>query len=218
MTAIPSAERTIRVDPARLEGWVTRFADRHGTLELQPDDARLRLLASDGAIADIALRWGPLPPDGDPLAAVIADVQRERTVGALLVRRRAHGVGIFDGQRLRMGRHDSHYVQGRTKAGGWSQQRYARRRSNQADRAFAEAAEDVHDLLLPHLTELETLVQGGDGTAVRAVLETPGLERLRALAESSRHPVYAAPDPNRGVLEEFGTTFRAVPIRLNDLA
>ena len=218
MAALPSAERTIRVDPARLEGWITRFAERHGTLELQPDDARLRLAAADGAIADVQLRWGPLLPAGDLLAAVVADARRERTVGALLVRRKAHGVGVFDGPRLRVGRHDSHYVQGRTKAGGWSQQRYARRRSHQADRAFAEAAEDAMDLLLPHLAELETLVLGGDGAAVRAVLETPGLEQLRTLAESSRHPVYSVPDPNRGVLEGFGATFRAVPIRLNQLA
>ncbi|MCW5952201.1 MAG: hypothetical protein KIT69_08090 [Propionibacteriaceae bacterium] len=218
MAAIPSAERTIRVDPARLEGWITRFSARHGTLRLEPDDARLRLVATDGAIADVQLRWDPLPTTGDLLAALIAAAQRDRTVGALLVRRKAHGVGVFDGARLRVGRHDSHYVQGRTKAGGWSQQRYARRRSHQADRAFAGAAEDALNLLLPHLAELETLVLGGDGAAVRAVLETPGLEHLQALAERSRHPVYSVPDPNRGVLEGFGETFRAVPIRLNELA
>lgn len=218
MAAIPSADRTIRVDPARLAGWVTRFATRHGTLDLQPDETFLRLIATDGAIADLQLRWGPLPPTDDPLAAVLAAVQRDRMVGALLVRRKAHGVGLFDGPRLVVGRHDSHYVQGRTKAGGWSQQRYARRRSHQADRAFAGAAEDALNLLLPRLAELETLVLGGDGAAARAVLETPGLEQLRTLAETSRHPVYPVPDPNRGVLEGFGTIFRAVPIRLNELA
>lgn len=218
MAAVPSPERPIRVDPARLAGWIMRFSERHGTLDPQPDDVRLRLVAADGAIADIELRWGPLPSAGDPLTAVIAAVQRERTVGALLVRRKAHGVGVFDGPRLRAGRHDSHYVQGRTKAGGWSQQRYARRRSNQAGRAFADAAEDAMELLLPRLAELEALVLGGDGTGVRAVLETPGLEQLRALAAAGRHPVYSVPDPNRGVLEGFGAVLRMVPIRLNDLA
>ncbi len=218
MAAIPSPERAIRIDPSRLQGWIARFSDRHGALDLEPDDERLRLVAADGAIADILLRWGSLPPSDDLLAAVVAAVERDRTVGALLVRRKAHGVGVFDGPRLRVGRHDSHYVQGRTKAGGWSQQRYARRRSNQADRAFAEAAEDAANLLQPHLAELEALVLGGDGTAVRAVLETPGLEELRALAAAGRHPVYSVPDPNRGVLKEFGTTYRAVPIRLNELA
>lgn len=218
MAAIPSPPRAIRIEPGRLEGWIARFSERHGSLTPHLDDKHLRLSATDGAIAEIALRWGPLPGNQDPLASVVAAFGSERTVGALLVRRKAHGVGIFDGPRLRAGRHDSHYVQGRTRAGGWSQQRYARRRSNQADRAFAEAAEDARSLLLPHLAELGTLVLGGDGAAVRAVLETPGLEPLHALADSSRHPVYSVPDPNRGVLEGFGTTFRMVPIQLNELA
>ena len=218
MAAIPSAERAIRVDPPRLAGWITRFSERHGAVDPQLDDRRLRLIAADGAIAEIALRWGPLPSDHDPLASVITAFTTDRTVGALLVRRKAHGVGIFDGPRLRLSRHDSHYVQGRTKAGGWSQQRYARRRSNQADRAFAEAAEDALDLLLPQLAELEAVVLGGDGVAARAVLETPGLEPLQALTKSGRHPVYSVPDPNRSVLEGFGSIFRAVPIRLNELA
>lgn len=218
MAAIPSAERAIRVDPVRLAGWISRFAERHGSLDPQPDDHRLRLIAADGAVAEIALRWGPLPVDHDPLTSVITAFAADRTVGALLVRRKAHGVGVFDGPRLRVSRHDSHYVQGRTKAGGWSQQRYARRRSNQAGRAFAEAAEDAAELLLPRLAELDALVLGGDRAAVRAVLQNPGLEPLQALAEHSRHPVYAVPDPNRSVLEGFGNTFRAVPIRLNELA
>jgi len=218
MAAANSGERTIRVDPDRLAGWIDRFADRHGALTPELDGEQLRLTATDGATAELLLRWGPLPADADPIAAVVDAFLRERTVGVLLVRRKAHGVGIFDGPRLRIGQHDAHYVQGRTKAGGWSQQRYARRRSNQAGRAFAEAAEDAARLLLPHLDELEDLVLGGDGAAVRAVLETPGLERLRALAAASRQPVHSVPDPNRTVLEGFGATFRAVPIRLNQLA
>ncbi|MGC3953344.1 MAG: acVLRF1 family peptidyl-tRNA hydrolase [Propionicimonas sp.] len=217
MAALPSPERTIRVDPDRLEGWITRFADRHGPLDPQPGDDRLRLTAADGAVAELLLWWGPLP-DGDPVTAAIAAFRQERTVGVLLVRRKAHGVGVFDGPRLRTGRHHSHYVQGRTKAGGWSQQRYARRRSNQADRAFADAAEDAAAVLLPVLAELDAVVTGGDGAAVRAVLSTPGLERLQELAAAGRHPVHSVPDPNHGVLAGFGATFRAVPIRLNELA
>lgn len=218
MSAPASSDRLIRVDPARLQGWIDRFADRHGAVTPDLDEERLRLAAPDGAVAELVLRWGALPPSADPLSAAVEYFQRERTVGALLVRRKAHAVGVFDGARLRDGHHDHHYVQGRTKAGGWSQQRYARRRSNQADRAFGEAAEDARALLLPNLHELEALVTGGDGAAVRAVLSSPGLEPLRALAATGRHPVHAIPDPNRGILAGFGEVFRAVPIRLNSLA
>ena len=125
---------------------------------------------------------------------------------------------MFRGSALQQGHHDSHYVQGRTKAGGWSQQRYARRRSNQADRAFAAAAEDAARILLPQLASLEALVLGGDGAAVRQVLATPGLEELRDLAAAGRHPVYPVADPNRTILAGFAAVFRAVPIELNELA
>ncbi|MCA0251333.1 MAG: hypothetical protein LCH76_03390 [Actinobacteria bacterium] len=210
--------RTIRVDPARLPGWLERFAARHGEIDAQVAPEAVRCLAPDGAEAEILLRWGPLPAGSDPLGDLVDAVGRERTVGVLLVRRKAHAVGVFQGSRLLLGRHDSHYVQGRTKAGGWSQQRYARRRSNQADRAFAEAAADARELLLPRLDELAGLVLGGDGAGVRAVLGEPGLESLARLAEIGNHPVYPVADPNRGVLEGFGQVFRTVPIRLNELA
>lgn len=218
MAAPSSGEvRTVRVDPGRLSGWLDRFQDRHGAVAPTPAPDRLHLAAPDGAVAEILLRWGPLP-DGDPLTAVLGQVSRDRRVGALIVRRKAHAVGVFDGPRLEQGHHSSHYVQGRTKAGGWSQQRYARRRSNQADRAFAAAAADVEAILAPLAVDLDALVLGGDGAAARTVLSDPGFAALRELAAATRHPVYATADPNRGVLEGFATVFRAVPIQLNALA
>ena len=210
--------RTVRVDPHRLAGWLERFKERHGPITATAGTERLRCAAPDGAVAEILLRWGPLPPDGDPLTAVTGQFLADRTVGVLIVRRKAHAVGVFRGPHLEQGHHASHYVQGRTKAGGWSQQRYARRRSNQADRAFAAAAEDVERLLLPHVAELEAVVLGGDRAAARGVLGDPGFDRLRELAAATRHPVYATADPNRSVLEGFAAVYRAVPIQLNELA
>ena len=67
--------------------------------------------------------------------------RRDRRVGVLLVRRAGFAVGVFEGATLVASKVDSTYVQGTTKAGGWSQQRYARRRANQASAAFAEAAD-----------------------------------------------------------------------------
>jgi len=219
MASPSSAEpRTVRIDPERLAGWLERFAGRHGAIETAVLPDRVRCSAPDGAVAEVLLRWGTLPATADPLAAIVEQASLERTVGVLLVRRKAHAVGVFQGSRPVAGRHGSHYVQGRTKAGGWSQQRYARRRSNQAGRAFGAAAEDAAEILLPRLASLEALVTGGDGAAVRSVLGTPGLEGLRDLAAAGRHPVYPVADPNRTVLDGFPALFRAVPIELNDRA
>jgi hypothetical protein len=84
-------------------------------------------------------------------------------------------------------------VQGRTKAGGQSQQRFARRRDNQARQAYEAAAEHAVRLLggapMP-------VVTGGDHAAVTEVLDDP---RLRGLTVTG--PWHAVPDPRRSVLD-----------------
>ena len=84
----------------------------------------------------------PFPPlDGTRLADLLVHVKRPRRVGVLLVRRGGYAAGVFAGTTLESSKVGSSYVQGTTKAGGWSQQRFARRRANQASAAFAEAAD-----------------------------------------------------------------------------
>jgi len=210
--------RTVGVAPERLAGWLDGFAQRHGRTDVRVGDTHVVLVAPDGAQARIALPWGQLDDGDDPLGALVAASTRHRVVGALIVRRKAHAVGVFDGEALVAGRHGSHYVQGRTKAGGWSQQRYARRRANQAERSFEAAAADAVEVLLPRLGDLEALVTGGDRTAVSAVLAEPGLERLVAAGLPQPFGVLAVPDPNAGVLAGFAAQFRRVSIELNELA
>lgn len=209
--------RTVRVGPSRLEGWLDGFGGRHGRPRIEAGPDAIALLAPDGALARIALPWG-LTPGADPLAELVESVSRPRRVGALIVRRKAHAVGVFEGDLLVAGRHGAHYVQGRTKAGGWSQQRYARRRANQAERSFDAAAEDAAAILLPEIDRLEALVTGGDRAAVTAVLAHPGLERLADPALRRGFGTFAVPDPNARVLAGFAEVFRQVSIELNELA
>ncbi len=217
MTGHPTP-RTVSVSPDRLGGWLEGFAQRHGSPEVLVDARRVELVSPDGARARIGLAWGPLPPGTDPLSGLVEAFTRPRVVGALIVRRKAHAVGVFDGERLVAGRHGSHYVQGRTKAGGWSQQRYARRRANQAGRSFEAAAADTAEVLLPRLADLEALVTGGDRAAVSAVLAEPGLQRLATAGLPQPFGVLAVPDPNASVLAAFGALFRKVLIELNERA
>lgn len=86
------------------------------------------------------------------------------------------------------------HVQGRTKAGGQSQQRFARRRDNQARQAYEAAAEHAARILAG-LTG--PVVVGGDRAAVEEVLADPRLVAIGVVA-----PWLAVPDPKRGVLEQ----------------
>jgi hypothetical protein len=211
------AARVVSVTAERLAGWVARFGDRHGPPTIATADSLVLLTAADGAKATLALPFasGPWPKHEDLLAIVVEAAVRDRTVGAVLVRRGGFAVGVFRGRRLVSSKVGRGYVQGQTKAGGWSQQRYARRRENQANRSYAEAGDAVAAVLLPHLSELEAIVGGGDRAGVDAVLAD---HRLSALGSLRREPVLPTPDPRLRVLEAFADQFRAVRITVQDQA
>jgi len=207
--------RLARVSPERLPGWIAGFGERHGGFEAHPTPDALTLAGMDGARAVVAVPFLPWAWWPAPLDALLEHVRREREVGVLLVRKGGYAVGRFVGVRLVESKVDSTYVQGRTKAGGWSQQRFARRRDNQSAKAYAETADVAARLLAPHAADLDALVGGGDRAAVTAVLTDPRLGVLRPLLQPRIHPV---PDPRLRVLEAFPAQFRAVEITLNALA
>lgn len=175
----------------------------------------VELVAIDGALASIDVGSGVLSTVGDPVHALSEHALRDRRVGVVLVRRGGYAVGLFDGATLIGSKVGTAYVQGKTKAGGWSQQRYARRRANQADHAYAEAAEVVATVLLPHAADVDAVVRGGDAAGVDAVLAD---RRLAPLRDRLTGPVFPTPDPRLRVLQAFPAQFRAVRIQLNDRA
>jgi hypothetical protein len=215
---MPAAGRLIEVDAARLPGWVERFAERHGALTVGPDAGSLVITAPDGARAEVAVAYGPLPdlPAGaDQIALVVDHVRAPRTIGILLVRRGGWAVGVVEGSDLVAAAVGGGYVQGRTKAGGWSQQRYARRRGHQTEQVWQRAADGAADVLLPRREGLEAVVTGGDRAGVAAVLAD---QRLRWLAPLVEPRFLTVGDPKRSVLDDVVGRLQAVGITLNELA
>jgi hypothetical protein len=209
MSAKPAAGggRWVDVDPERLSRWLENFAGRHGPWHA----AGLLVTAEDGATAEL------FPPPGAPPVAGLDELRQAalepRTIGLLLARKGAVAVGVAHGTRLGASKVDTHYVQGRTAAGGWSQQRFARRRDNQARAAIADGAGIVQRLLLPEVRRLSAVVGGGDRTAVDAILATPALKPIAALRSDRFLDV---PEPRRSVLEDAIAAARAVRILVRD--
>ncbi len=215
------------VSPERLPGWIDTFRVRHGggTAQLEtesvtliaPDGARARLIPPVAGLGSESTgKAAGLDPVGtDAVAALIAHLRQPRHLGALLVRRGGWAVGVFHGPDLAVSRVGRGYVQGQTKAGGWSQQRYARRRARQADQLYTAAADAAAILLLPRTQELSALYGGGDAFGVHTVLSD---HRLTPLAGLLVPAVLPTPDPRLRVLQEFGPRVRAVRIELNGLA
>lgn len=211
---MPAAGRVIEVDADRLTGWVERFAERHGELTTTADRTGLVLAAPDGATAQIAVPYGPLP--GAPSVQALAEhVLAPRTIAILLVRRGGWAVGVAAQGRIETADSGGGHVQGSTKAGGWSQQRYARRRGHQAQQVWQRAADGAAHVLLPHRGRLDALVTGGDRPGVTSVLAD---HRLTWLAPLATGRFLAVPDPTRSVLDDAVARLRAVVITLNERA
>ncbi|HYI58746.1 MAG TPA: acVLRF1 family peptidyl-tRNA hydrolase [Microlunatus sp.] len=215
---MPASGRVVEVDAARLAGWVERFAERHGEVAIDPSAAAVVITAADGARAEITIPYGTWPgpaPGTDPISWLAEHVRLPRTVGVLLARRSGWAVGVVEEDELVASAAGGGHVQGRTKAGGWSQQRYARRRSNQAEQLWQRAADGAVSVLLPHRTRLTALFTGGDRGGIAAVLAD---ERLTGLASLVVPRFFAVGDPTRSVLIEVVRRLSAVVITLNELA
>ena len=181
----------------RLVRWVANFTQRHGDTTLGTDvGTALTGTAEDGSTFVARLPFDTTydgPPDADALAAAVPGALPDAW-GMLLVRKGGFAIARLAGPTITDSKVGQRHVQGRTKAGGQSQQRFARRRDNQARQAYEAAAEHAARIL-GGLTGL--VVTGGDRTAVDEVLLDPRLRTLTIVG-----PWLAVPDPRRGVLEQ----------------
>jgi hypothetical protein len=206
--------RWVRVAPERLERWLDGFARQHGGLRWDAAADSVTVTAQDGAVAECRVPFPPLAASAmAPFGGLIDHALAERVVGVALVRLGGFAVGVFEGERLMASVCGSRPVHGRAAAGGWSQQRFARRREGQARLALAAAADAVAEVLLPAVGELAAVVGGGDRRALATVFGDGRLARLRPLLLAE---VLDVPRPRRAVLEAAPALFRMVRVRLRE--
>ncbi|MGN6611370.1 MAG: acVLRF1 family peptidyl-tRNA hydrolase [Angustibacter sp.] len=220
MSAPHQAPRRVDVPPERVRRWVDGFVERHGPTQATVDGGAVHLLAADGSTAELS----PLLPfDADPLApdAVDALVQHVQSppspLVVVLVRRGGYAVGVVRDGRLAASKVGSRYVQSRTAAGGWSQQRFARRRDNQAAALLDAVGDVVVRLALGddgRSVEAGTcLVTGGDRALVDQLLSQSRLSDLAAV-RVPRH--LDVPDPRSDVLRDAVVRALAVEVQVSN--
>ncbi|GIH05103.1 hypothetical protein Rhe02_31700 [Rhizocola hellebori] len=197
--------RWAEISPHRLGGWLDGFYQRHdGAVEVG-----LLLSAANGDEATL------IPPPGVPPVQTVDELLEQlklpRRLGLLLARKGAVAVGVAQGDELISSKVERFYIQGRTAAGGWSQQRYARRRGNQAMAGVREAADIAARILLPAEPELDALVCGGDRASVDAILSDP---RLAPLLAKRHDRLLDVPEPRLSVLEEALSAAKMIRIHL----
>lgn len=218
--------RTVLVQPDRLSGWVRRFGERNGSFETEKStgtDCRVVLRADNGCTAEISapLAFSGEGSDSSELVPCETEPAVEElirlahlplTVGLLLIRRGGYGVGIARRGTLFTSKNGTRYVQSRTAAGGWSQQRFARRRENQADALVDTAAERAAALFAENPPDC--LQPGGDAKLFADCLAHPRLASHRALP---RLPLLPVPDPRQDVLRQAAADTRSLRISLTGI-
>ena len=199
-TAVPGARERLAVT---VDGAVTTFT------------------APDGAVAECR---PPFPESLAPQAAhagpaalaeaISAHARTPRTVGVLLVRLGGYAAGVFTGYppELADAKAGARPVHGRSAAGGWSQQRFARRREKQASEAL-DAAANTAVAIFGRGPRLDAVVLGGDKRAMAELRSDPRLASYLALATER---FLTVPDPKRAVLLDTPRLFTAVRIRITE--
>ena len=201
---------TVLVPAARVPRWFENFEAGHGPTSYDVVAGVLGARAEDGSTASAALPFDrPYDGPADP-RALAEGVTPPDAWGVLLVRKGGFAVARLAGGELAEHKIGQRHVQGRTKAGGQSQQRFARRRDNQARAAYEAAAGHAARILGQ---SLGALVCGGDQGAVEAVLEDPRLSAVATRRTSLWLPV---PDPRRTVLDQAVRDATAVRIQVTN--
>ncbi|HET8794808.1 MAG TPA: acVLRF1 family peptidyl-tRNA hydrolase [Arthrobacter sp.] len=220
------SSRSTSVPPERLVGWLQRFDASHGEVAVRRVDEGIALTAGDGASAWIDLSevqpsefiHNLIPQDGDQrinAADAIAELACAAAVdgktGVILLRRGGYAIGVVEAGRLLASKTGTRYVQSRTSAGGWSQQRYARRRANQASGLVDAAAEQASRVVSG--AELRQLAYGGDKALCAELMQ----HRLMAPLASLPHlPFLDVPDPRLQILQRAALNLNAFPITVTD--
>lgn len=163
--------RVLDLPPERFPAWLDTVIVEHPDAVVARDDAVTTVTWPGGRARCEAFSHDPL--------------------GLILVRRGGYAVGLAIAGRLAALKAGRRHVQSRTAAGGWSQQRFARRRQGQAD----------------------VLVVGGDRGLVGAVLAD---RRIPGIRDLPRREVPGLPDPDARVLTRALWLGRAVRVALED--
>ena len=183
---------SIAVPRARWDRWIENFVTRHGETAYTVEGGALNGRAEDGSSFAALLPLDVGYHGAAEPAAFAAALELPGRWGVLLVRKGGFAIARLAGEKVAESKVGQRHVQGRTKAGGQSQQRFARRRDNQARQAYEAAADHAARIL----SGVMPVVTGGDRPAVEAVLTDPRLETLRVVG-----PWLPVPEPRRATLD-----------------
>lgn len=207
--------REVVVPPERLQRWFAGFIERNGDVVQTASDGRsstvITVRGGRAVLPDRAVHAGTLPE-------LITELLGPGRAVVVLVRRGgfsvARAVYTGAGHEVLGSKTGTRYVQGRTAAGGQSQQRFARRRANQAAALAGAAAAAARTVLGDNPVPADLLVTGGDLPLLQDVLTSDPVRRVSA----ARTVHVQVGEPRRRTIDEALVTARSVRILVTNAA
>lgn len=201
--------REVVVPPERLQRWFVGFVERNGEVVQTTSDG------SSSTVTTVRGGRAVLPDravDAQTLPELISELLGPGHAVVVLVRRGGFSVAraayAGAGHDVLASKTGTRYVQGRTAAGGQSQQRFARRRANQATALAAAAAAAARTALGDDPAPVNLLVTGGDLPLLQDVLTSDPLQRVSA----ARTVHVQVGEPRRRTIDEALVAARSVRI------
>ena len=140
--------------------------------------------------------------DGWDTAPLRELLSRPYRYAVALVRLGRYAVGVYEGARLLASKTDTRLVHARHAAGGWSQQRFARRREQQARELFDTACSALAERIAPYKGTLDYLLLGGEHHTLLAFRKRcPTVEEFTGRILLHRLP--SVREPNQAALERL---------------
>lgn len=212
--------RLLEIAPNRIDRWLTGFDDRHGPSRREVHGDRIEVTAQDGSVA-VLEAWSPHPGATHPDGALQDWAAVPPVLALILIRRGGYSIGWAVDGSLVAHKTGTRYVQGKTKKGGSSQQRFARRRGNQADALVGSAVSTIRAVrakamdVTPAARRPQGVVLGGDRKlCALALADLPDLQ----LADQPVREFYDLPDPRLVVLQQALERAHAVRVTLREVA
>lgn len=197
----------VLVPLSRLLRWVENFTARHGESEMSVAGGAFHGTGADGSSFAAHPPFAASYAGTAELAHFLESCTAPPVWGVLLVRKGGFAMARLERGQQVESKTGQRHVQGRTKAGGQSQQRFARRRDNQARAAYEAAADHAARIL----GSVPLLVTGGDRVAVEAVLTDRRLARATVVP-----PFLTVPDPRRSVLDQAVLDAQSVRVEVSN--
>lgn len=199
---------TVQVTQARLRPWLDGFVQRNGQIA---SIERFTVRTERGGSAMISGSLaGTKPAEFTSLDQLVDACRPHLEAAVVLLRRGGYSAArvAIDGIQVNVqaSKTGTGYVQGRTAAGGQSQQRFARRRDNQATKLVESADRAVRTVFGDQPTGMGLFILGGDKLLIDQLLQLPA---ARQLVDIQQRITVAIGNPRRRLIEhavELATT------------